>query len=60
MTALCWMQSERIWKQYVQYRVEEIRSLASKDAWRHCPGQLNPADIPSRDQNAKKLSINLM
>lgn len=32
MTALCWIKNERIWKQYVQHRVEEIRSLTSKDS----------------------------
>ena len=25
MTALCWIKNERMWKQYVQHRVEEIR-----------------------------------
>ena len=59
-TALCWIQNERIWKQYVQHRVEEIRSLTHKQLWRHCPGELNPADIPSRGQNAEKLSLNSM
>ena len=58
MTTLCWIKNERIWKQYVQHRVEEIRSLTSKDSWRHCPGELNPADIPSRGLNAKDLSVN--
>jgi hypothetical protein len=59
-TALSWIQNERIWKQYVQHRVDEIQSLTLKDSWRHCPGELNPAYIPSRGQNAKKLSDNSM
>ena len=59
-TALCWIKNERVWKQYVQHRVEEIRSLTLKDSWRHCPGELNPADIPSRGQSAKILSVNSM
>ena len=56
MTTLCWIKNERTWKQYVQHRVEEIRNLTSKDDWRHCPGELNPADIPSRGLSAKELS----
>lgn len=56
MTALCWIKNKRVWKQYVQHRVEEIRKLTSKDEWRHCPGELNPAEIPSRGLSAKELS----
>ena len=58
MTALCWIKNERMWKQYVQHRVQEIRNLTSKDSWRHCPGELNPADIPSRGLSANELSTN--
>ena len=58
MTALCWIKNERMWKQYVQHRVEEVRKLTSKDDWRHCPGESNPADIPSRGLSAKELSTN--
>ena len=58
MTALCWIKNERIWKPYVQNRVEEIRRLSQRDTWRHCPGDLNPADIPSRGLSAKELSTN--
>ena len=56
MTALCWIKNERMWKQYVQHRVEEIWNLTSKDSWRHCPGELNPGDIPSCGLPAKELS----
>ena len=55
MTTLCWIKNQRVWKQNVQHRVEEIRSLTSKDSWRHCPGHLNPADLPSRALTAKAL-----
>ena len=56
MTALCWVKNQRVWKQYVQHRVDEIRNLTSKDSWRHCPGHLNPADLPSRGLTAKDLA----
>ena len=32
--------------------------MTLKDSWRHCSGELNPADIPSRGQSAKILSVN--
>ena len=46
MTTLCWMKNKRVWKKYVQHRVDEIRNLTFKDSWQHCPGHLNPADLP--------------
>ena len=58
LTALCWIKNPRIWKQFVQHHVDEIRSLTSPDTWRHCPGDLNPADIPLRELSAKELSTN--
>ena len=56
MTALCWIKNERVWKQYVGQRVDEIRRLTPKDSWKHCPGEVNPADLPSRGLSAKELS----
>ena len=47
-TVLCWITNEKPWKQYVNHRVAEIRQLTTKEKWRHCPGTLNPADLPSR------------
>ena len=58
MTTLCWIKNERAWKQYVGLRVDEIRRLTPKESWRHCTGEVNPADIPSqasRGLTAKEL-----
>lgn len=54
-TALYWIKSDKVWKQYVSRRVCEIRSTTLRDQWRHCPGILNPADFPSRGLKARKL-----
>ena len=56
MTTLCWVKNERVWKQYVGQQVDEIRRFTPKDAWRHCPGEVNPANLPSRGLSAKELS----
>ena len=45
---LYWISKPRQWKQYVSHRVSEIRRHSSPDDWNHCPGVLNPADMPSR------------
>ena len=58
MATLCWIKNVRVWKQYVQHRVSEIHSLTSRENWRHCPGKLNPADMPSRGVSAKELADN--
>ena len=55
MTALCWIKNQRIWKQYVQHQVDKIRSLTPKEAWRHCPSHLNPADLALCGLTAKVL-----
>ena len=44
---LCWIRNEKS-KQYVNQRVKEIRNLTDKESWNHCPGAMNPADLPSR------------
>lgn len=47
-SVLCWIQNDKPWKRYISNRVEEIRQTTNKEAWRHCPGKSNPADLPSR------------
>ena len=55
LTTLFWIKSNKVWKQYVRHRVEEILKLTSKEEWRFCPGKLNPADIPSRGLKGQEL-----
>lgn len=40
---------------YIRHRVEEILKLTSKEEWRFCPGNLNPADIPFRGLKGQDL-----
>ena len=47
-TALCWIQNDKPWKQYIQRRVDEIQKIAGSEKWRFCPGECNIADLPSR------------
>ncbi|CAB4042040.1 Hypothetical predicted protein [Paramuricea clavata] len=42
-------------EQFVQLRVNEIRSLICSSSWRHCPGVDNPADIPTRSIKCSEL-----
>ena len=47
--ALYWIRGDtKVWKQFVQRRVMEIREHLPSSCWRHCPGVENPADLPSR------------
>lgn len=43
------------YKLWVANRVEEIWKLSSPDDWHHCPGVMNPADLPSRGLTADEL-----
>ena len=64
----CWLDSQIalwwIWgvnkefKQFVQNRVVEIRSLVKPTKWDYCPTESNPADICSRGLLASKLITN--
>ena len=55
--ALYWICGEtHEWKQFVQNRVLEIRSLVPPELWNHCASKDNPADIPSRGTSPVELS----
>ena len=58
MTTLFWIKRDKPWKQYVANRVREVHQLTNKDHWRHCPGHLNPPDLPSRGPSGDKLLDN--
>ena len=60
MTTLHWICNYKQWKQYVNHRVAEIRKLTAQGQWRHCPGLLNPADLPSRGISGERLSSNFL
>ena len=60
MTTLFWIRREKQWKQYVANRVKEIRRLSPKNHWRHCPGHLNPADLPSQGVSGDRLLNNTL
>ena len=51
---------DKEWKQFVQNRVNEVRSLVPIDSWYHCPGEQNPADLPSRGAHMLQLIDNTL
>ena len=53
---LYWILSEaKQWKQFVQNRILQIRSLVSPDCWNCCPTDANPTDLHSRGMKASDL-----
>ena len=59
-TALCWINNQGEWKQFVRHRVNEILRLSRKNEWGHCPGKENPADIGSRGVLATELKESML
>ena len=56
--ALYWIQGvDREWKPFVRNRTAEIRRKVAPEQWSHCPGETNPADIPSRGISFPELSV---
>jgi hypothetical protein len=43
------------YKVWVGGRIKEILSTTKQEDWYHCPGTLNPADLPSRGLTAREL-----
>ena len=55
LNTLYWIHTDKEMKQFVDNRVNKIRSLTSRDMWKHLPGVDNPADIASRGAYLQKL-----
>ena len=59
MVTLFWIKGlTKEWKPFIQNRVNEIRGLVPPENWNHCPGETNPADLPSRGLPPLELSVN--
>ena len=49
LDSLFWIKGEnKTWKPFIQNRVIKIRKIVHPAKWRFCPGNKNPADLPSR------------
>ncbi|KAI5727986.1 hypothetical protein M8J77_009660 [Diaphorina citri] len=53
-TVLAWLERNDPWDVYVHNRVVEIKQLSEGCTWKHVPGEMNPADLPSRGCYPKK------
>jgi hypothetical protein len=56
---LYWIHNQsRIFKPFVANRVAEIQRNSNSDEWRHIPGEINPADLPTRGLSTTELCHN--
>ena len=46
-------QPRKEWKQWIESRVNKIRDILPPEHWRHVPGDLNPADLATREIKPK-------
>ena len=54
---LYWVRNQsRNFKPFVANRIGEIQRSTNPDQWRHIPGEINPADLPTRGLSATQLS----
>ncbi|GBM30601.1 hypothetical protein AVEN_27630-1 [Araneus ventricosus] len=48
MIVLEWITNTEPWNTFVGNRMKEIREMTNVEDWRFVPGDINPADLPSR------------
>ncbi|XP_028393184.1 uncharacterized protein LOC114517595 [Dendronephthya gigantea] len=54
---LYWVRNQsRNFKTFIANRIGEIQRSTNPDQWRHIPGEINPADLPTRRLSASQLS----
>ena len=59
LVTLYWIKGiNKHFKQFVENRTSKIRKNTEIQFWRHCPGTLNPADIPTRGMSAAEFADN--
>ena len=52
-----WVRNQsRVFKPFVANRIGEIQRMSSPEQWRHVPGTVNPADLPTRGLSAMALA----
>ena len=58
-SALGWIRGEdKRWSPWIEARVSKLRAIAEPSIWRHVPGNLNPADVATREISPDDVSSN--